>query len=407
MLESTGMRILYLNPGAEMGGAETALTELLAGLRQEQPDWTLQLLVGSRGPLLEEAAKLGVRTEVLEMPGPLSQAGDSAFHTAAKGGAVLRVLRAMPAFYNYGRALASRVKSFEPHIIHATGFKMQVLAALFAQQTGQILWHIHDYVGWRPLTSRLLRVLAGRCAGALANSDSVLEDLNRQCPGLPWTKRLYNAVDSATLNSGEAWDLDAEAGAPPPPPGVVRIGLVATYAKWKGHETFLDALSRLPSDLPWRGYIVGGAIYKTAGSQHTAAELSKAIGARRLEDRVFLTGFLQRRGAIMRGLDVVVHSSTKPEPFGMVVVEGMACGRAVVASRGGGAAELFEEGVTALGHQPGDSADLARAIRHLLERPELRRALGERARIYADCNFNRLLLAKQLTEAYWRAAKLR
>ena len=51
----------------------------------------------------------------------------------------------------------------------------------------------------------------------------------------------------------------------------------------------------------------------------------------------------------LRSLDIVVHASTAPEPFGMVIAEGMAAQRAVVAARGGGAAELFDDGVTAIG----------------------------------------------------------
>jgi glycosyltransferase involved in cell wall biosynthesis len=62
-------------------------------------------------------------------------------------------------------------------------------------------------------------------------------------------------------------DLDALAGLPPAPAGVVRVGLVATFARWKGHITFLEALSRLPESLPVRGYIIGGPVYETAGSR--------------------------------------------------------------------------------------------------------------------------------------------
>ena len=45
------------------------------------------------------------------------------------------------------------------------------------------------------------------------------------------------------------------------------VGLVATFAVWKGHEVFLDAVARIPADAPARFYVVGGPIYRTAGSQ--------------------------------------------------------------------------------------------------------------------------------------------
>ncbi len=56
----------------------------------------------------------------------------------------------------------------------------------------------------------------------------------------------------------------------------------------------------------------------------------------------------------MRALDIVVHASTRPEPFGLVIAEAMACGRAVITSAAGGAAEIVESEVDALTHTPGD-----------------------------------------------------
>ena len=91
----------------------------------------------------------------------------------------------------------------------------------------------------------------------------------------------------------------------------------------------------------------------------------------------------------------------------MVVVEGMACGKAVIVSQAGGAAELFEEGKTALGHPPGDSTRLAEAMRRLIAEPELRQRLGEAGRQYVAATFSRQALAQQLTEVYRRIAGAR
>ncbi len=92
--------------------------------------------------------------------------------------------------------------------------------------------------------------------------------------------------------------------------------------------------------------------------------------------RVGFTGFIEDNAAAMRSLDIVVHASTQPEPFGMVIIEGMACGKAVIASQAGGAAELFVDGENALAHPPGDSAELARQIERLSGDEGLRSMLG-------------------------------
>ena len=81
----------------------------------------------------------------------------------------------------------------------------------------------------------------------------------------------------------------------------------------------------------------------------------------------------------MRALDVVVHASTEPEPFGLVIAEAMACGRPVIASRAGGAAEIVEPGVDGLSFSPGDVGQLAGAIARLAADPDERRRLGEAA----------------------------
>lgn len=112
---------------------------------------------------------------------------------------------------------------------------------------------------------------------------------------------------------------------------IVKIGLIATYARWKGHDVFLNALEilhRTPNLPLWHAWIVGGPIYATAGSQWSADELRSMIEAKGLTHLVSLLPFQKDPAGVMRGLDVVVHASSKPEPFGRVIAEAQACGRA-------------------------------------------------------------------------------
>ena len=77
------MRLLYLNPTAAMGGAERVLLDLLAIVRRAQPSWPLALIVGQEGPLAEDAATLGVDTQVLPFPRDFAQLGDFGLATPA------------------------------------------------------------------------------------------------------------------------------------------------------------------------------------------------------------------------------------------------------------------------------------------------------------------------------------
>jgi glycosyltransferase involved in cell wall biosynthesis len=177
--------------------------------------------------------------------------------------------------------------------------------------------------------------------------------------------------------------------------------MVATFAQWKGHRMFLKAFSMLPPGPRVRGYIIGGPIYQTSGSQHTVEDLRCEADQLGIANQVGFTGLVSDAAAAMRGLDIVVHASTAPEPFGMVIVEGMACGKAVIASASGGAAEIFEDGVDALGHSPGDAAVLAELIGKLVSDQPGRNRLGRAGRSTAEL-YSGARLAEELVALYRR-----
>jgi glycosyltransferase involved in cell wall biosynthesis len=238
----------------------------------------------------------------------------------------------------------------------------------------------------------------------VAISHSVAAQARQVCGARVPVTAVHNAVDLGRFApAGPAADLDALAGLPPAAPGTVRVGLVATLGRWKGHEAFLRALARLPEDAGVRGYVVGGGLYVTDGSQHTVEELRALARDLGVAHRVGFTGYVDEPAAAMRALDVVVHASTAPEPFGLVIAEAMACGRALVASAAGGAAELIEPGVTALAHAPGDEAGLAACIARLAGSAALRARLGASGRACAERRFDRARLAGEVGRVY-RAA---
>ena len=106
-------------------------------------------------------------------------------------------------------------------------------------------------------------------------------------------------------------------------------------------------------------------------------------------------------------LDIVVHASTQPEPFGRAIAEAMACARPVIVSAAGGAVELFTPDHDAIGVVPGDPDALAAAIARLAADPALRQRLGENARQTAVERFDRDRLGPQLMAIYQRILKRR
>jgi glycosyltransferase involved in cell wall biosynthesis len=165
---------------------------------------------------------------------------------------------------------------------------------------------------------------------------------------------------------------------------------------------FLEAAARVPKSLPLRFYVVGGPIYRSFGSQRTLEELRARASGLGLTESGRL-GFVEHQSEpanVYRALDVAVHASTQPEPFGRVIVEAMACARAVVVAKAGGAAELFEDGVDALASPPGDPDELAATLVRLAADPILRQSLGEAGRRTAVARFDRSRLADQWAAVY-------
>src|SRR2546422_584269 len=265
------------------------------------------------------------------------------------------------------------------------------------------VWHVHDYVRPRPVMARLLRGCAARCRAVVANSKSVAEDVQSVCGDRVKVYTVYNAIDlSRFCPAGPTLDLDAMGGLPPSEAGIMRVALVGTFAWWKGHKTFLQAISLLPPSLPIRAYVVGGPIYRTRASQYSLNELRSLAAELKISHKVGFTGFVEDSASAMRSLDIVVHASIRPEPFGLVIVEAMACGRALIASKAGGAAEILELGKNALGHPPGDAAVLAKRIEELASNPDLRARLGKAGRATAELRFARARLAKDWVIIYRR-----
>ncbi len=246
--------------------------------------------------------------------------------------------------------------------------------------------------------------LRRRCDLAVANSASVSQDLRAIFSSRPPVQVIHNGLDIARFQpQGPTAGLDAAAGLPPLAPAVPRLGLVATFARWKGHAVFMQALAQI-QDLPWRAYIIGAPVYQTLGSQYSIAELRQRAEALKLTDRIGFTGACADMPAVYRALDIVIHASTQPEPFGMTILEAMACARPVIVSYAGGAAELIQPGVDALAFPPGQSQALAERLRCLLGDSELRRRLGREARNSGERRFALDRMTEHFIQAYAQLA---
>jgi len=210
-----------------------------------------------------------------------------------------------------------------------------------------------------------------------AASNSVAEPLLRR--GIPREKiiRVFEPVDVEQFNpdrvrpTGEFREnCGGDYG--------ITFGIVGMLVDWKGQDVFLRAAARVLARHPNAVPVVVGDDPEFSGARlQQLRELAAQLG---IGDRVIFTGHRDDVPQVMAELDVVVHASTDPEPFGTVIGEAMSMKKPVVAANAGGPPEFIEHGQNGLLHEPGNAEELARAICGLLgDRPTCAK-LGERGR---------------------------
>jgi glycosyltransferase involved in cell wall biosynthesis len=349
-----------------MSGGELALLRLIQAL----PDVDAHVILAEDGPLRPALEDAGATVEVLSLdPRTRDLRRDQV--AAARLGNV----RAALSVAGYTLRLARRLRALRPDLVHANSLKSGYYGSAAARLARvPVVWHLRDRIADDYLPNR-----AGR----------LTQTLLRYLPDLV----ICNSAETLRT-AGPKLRSGAIVGSPvvhdPYEPSIRRrtsretnvVGIVGRIADWKGQDIFLRALADLRADRPEiRGRVVGSAMFGEEDHERKLRDLAAELG---LGDAVEFTGFVEGVEAELAGLDALVHASVVPEPFGQVVVEGMAAGLPVVATSSGGPAEIITDGVDGLLVPPGDAAALADALRRLLGDKKLRDELGRAARKRAE-----------------------
>lgn len=182
------------------------------------------------------------------------------------------------------------------------------------------------------------------------------------------------------------------------PAEVHTICLPARVAPGKGHEVWIDALARLPADVPWHGVILGGTTWSQGGDEAYVAKLETQIKALGLRERITFTGHRSDLRRLLPAFDMLCIPS-RNEAFGLTVIESMASGRPVIGSNSGAIPELLA-GDNGLLVQYDDPNAWATGMTQLLLDPEAAEALGLRGRKRAELNFSQAQHVEKLGQLY-------
>lgn len=387
-------RVLFLDHTAAMSGGEIALFNLLRFLDPQKV--TPVVVLGAEGPLAEKLRAIADTHVLLLSPRVAAQKKDKL------GIRTLFRVRDVFAALAYICRLAAFIRRQKIRLVHTNSLKADVIGGFAARLSRcPVVWHVRDrieddYLPW-PVV-RIFRLLSRVVPNyVIANSGATLRTLH-----LGKGARGTSIPSGIELNGKTAVVHDGAATAVPTgrngPRSERRIGLVGRISPWKGQDIFIQAAALVNRRFPnARFFIIGAALF---GEDQYEQEVRRLPGQLGIEDIVEFTGFRSDIKRAIAELDLVVHASTKGEPFGQVIIEGMAAGKPVVATNGGGVPEIVEDGRTGILVPMGDVQAMAEAISQILSDPVEARAMGIRARQRVADHFTLQQTARRVEAVY-------
>lgn len=349
-----------------LGGTERQVMNLAAGIDPERFDLHMGCN-GKVGELLDEATALGV---------PVTEyAIDSLYNV----GAIRARIR-----------LAGYLRKHSIEILHSYGFYSNLFAIPAARLAGVpvIVASIRDCGEMlTPMQKRAQKLFCRMADCILANAEGVRRSLIRE--GYPAAKIqvIRNGIGGTVApagagNAGGSW-LRHELGFPA---DTRLIAVCSRLNPMKGLEYFLDAAATVSQTRPdVRFLIVGGNGHRSDGTYQGVLE--RYAASRGLEKRVVFTGFRTDVSKMLREIDITVLPSLS-EGLSNSLLESMAEGVPVIATKVGGTPELVEDGSTGLLVPPRDPVALSQSMTLLLDNPATARRIGEAGRSYVHSRFS-------------------
>ena len=400
---TTPTTVLYLDHTAKISGGEIALLRLIRAL--DRTLVTPIVLLGEDGPLMVRLTDAGIETHVMPLDPSISQVRKDTLGLGA-----LKYATRLMSLIRYSRRVARFARERNVDILHTNSLKADIYGAFAARLCRKpVVWHVRDHIDPsylpRPavfLFRAMARILPNYI---LTNSQSTLDHLllhnARRAVVVPSgvvVNRfvVHDGIDPNGLEYGHGhghghgqticWDLP------------ICIGIVGRIAKWKGQHIFLEAGAQL-IEAGWdlSLIIIGAPLF---GEDAYASELSQFVDKKGISDRVHFLGFCEDVQAEIRKLDILVHASISPEPFGQVVIEGMIESIPVIGTDGGGVSEIIQHGETGILVPMGDAGALVRELKALLEDPEKAHTLGAAGRRHVVENFTVEQTARKVEAVY-------
>jgi glycosyltransferase involved in cell wall biosynthesis len=389
-----GTRVLFFDHTAALGGGEIALVNLVRclNLAKIKPI----VVLASQGPLVGRLSAIA-DTHVLPLSPRVTthRKEKLGVATLVRVGDALRVLL-------YIARLARFIRANKIDVVHTNSLKADIIGGAAARLAGRpVIWHVRDRIEDDYLPRRVVRAFRWLARVVpnyvVANSAATLGTL-----------RLGKRVRGTSIPSGievkgrtvvvpDGTDL-ATLAETRDSRSLCRVGLVGRISPWKGQHIFIQAAALVNQRFPHaRFFIIGAALFGEDQYEQEVRQLPRQLG---IHENVEFSGFRNDIGRAIAELDLLVHASTIGEPFGQVIIEGMAAGKPVVATNGGGVPEIVEDGRTGILVPMADIEAMASAICRILSDPASAKAMGLRARQSVADHFTIEQTARRVEAVY-------
>jgi glycosyltransferase involved in cell wall biosynthesis len=388
------MKILYINHTSQVSGAERSLLTLLEGL----PSRYSATLACPEGPLAMAGRGRGIPVEHLN--GTDVSLRLHPWHTARAVGELARSAWS-------ARSLARRVGA---DLIHANSIRAGLIAGGARKSGGPpVVVHVHDRLPPGRVSSLALRGIAATCDVALACSGYVADQIRDLPRPLP-VEVVHNPIDVGRFDPARISRAEARAKLGFDE-STILLGLIAQITPWKAQDDAVRMIAELKGQSPdIRLLLVGSPKFLSGATRYDnaafAQQLDALITSLDVSDEVLLLGERDDIPEIMRALDIVLVPSWE-EPFGMAVIEAMAMELPVVATNVGGASEIVIHEQNGLLVPPRRPGEWAAEIRRLVEDPDLRTAIGRKARMRVTESLNLPAYVERIVGSYEQAVASR
>ena len=352
----------------QLGGAERSLLDLLNELKSIPKEFVV-ITPKDQGPLIDCLDKTNIRHITLKLP---------SWYLKVSRKRTSYTILYTPFLILYSLLYLTKIhrlfKKENIKKVHSTGLKYHLLFGLYAKfnKTVEITIHIRDIINNSMLKKIFLFFAKSENIHFISNSRVTAQSL-QPCPSKviyngfsPVSKNDRKASLKQTLNISETSFL---------------VGIVGVIARWKGQREFiLMAQKLLLNHQNLHFLIVGSEIYDTDGDIGELKSLKELAVNCGITENIHFLKFQKNIYDIYHGLDILVHSSIAPEPFGRVIVEAMLCGCAVTASDQAGPTEIITHNVDGLLHKPGQINSMAENVERLINDSSLRFNLSKKAK---------------------------